>query len=198
MSHKIIFKKQLSNDVFTADIEAPLIAQARKPGQFIIISLNDEYGERIPLTIVDSDTEKGTIRLIWQRVGKTTAELSDLKQGDEIANIVGPLGNPTHIEKFGTVACVGGGIGIAPLLPIAKALKAEGNKIISILGARNKELLILEEEFVRTSDELLITTDDGSYGLKALVTGQLRTVCQRLCDRPGYNDEILLRCNETV
>jgi ferredoxin--NADP+ reductase len=179
VSHKIIFKKQLSEDIFTADVEAPLIAQARKPGQFVIISMNTEYGERIPLTIVDADTEKGTIRLIWQRVGKTTAELSDLKQGDEIANVVGPLGNPTHIKKFGTVACVGGGIGNAPLLPIAKALKEQGNKIISILGARSKELLILEEEFARSSDELIITTDDGSYGLKALVTSQLRTVCQR-------------------
>jgi ferredoxin--NADP+ reductase len=179
VSHKIIFKRQLSDNVFTADVEAPLIAAARKPGQFIILSINNEYGERIPLTIVDSDTEKGTIRLIWQRVGKTTAELSDLRQGDEIANVVGPLGNPTHIKKFGTIVCVGGGIGIAPLLPIAKALKAEGNKIISILGARSKELLILEDEFARTSDELIITTDDGSYGRKALVTEPLKEVCQR-------------------
>ena len=179
MSHKIVFKKQLSENVFTADVEAPLIAQARKAGQFIILGLNNEYAERIPLTIVDSDTEKGTIRLIWQRVGKTTAELSDLKQGDEIANVVGPLGNPTHIDKFGTVVCVGGGIGIAPLLPIAKALKTEGNKIISILGARSKELLILEEEFTRTSDELIVTTDDGSYGRKALVTEPLKEICER-------------------
>jgi ferredoxin--NADP+ reductase len=179
VSHKIIFKRQLSDNVFTADVEAPLIAAARKPGQFIILSINNEYGERIPLTIVDSDTEKGTIRLIWQRVGKTTAELSDLRQGDEIANVVGPLGNPTHIKKFGTIVCVGGGIGIAPLLPIAKALKAEGNKIISILGARSKDLLILEDEFARTSDELIITTDDGSYGRKALVTEPLKEVCQR-------------------
>jgi len=179
VSHKIVFKKQLSENVFTADVEAPLIAQARKAGQFIILGLNNEYAERIPLTIVDSDTEKGTIRLIWQRVGKTTAELSDLKQGDEIANVVGPLGNPTHIDKFGTVVCVGGGIGIAPLLPIAKALKTEGNKIISILGARSKELLILEEEFTRTSDELIVTTDDGSYGRKALVTEPLKEICER-------------------
>ena len=179
MSHKIVFKKQLSENVFTADVEAPLIAQARKAGQFIILGLNNEYAERIPLTIVDSDTEKGTIRLIWQRVGKTTAELSDLKQGDEIANVVGPLGNPTHIDKFGTVVCVGGGIGIAPLLPIAKALKTEGNKTISILGARSKELLILEEEFTRTSDELIVTTDDGSYGRKALVTEPLKEICER-------------------
>ncbi len=179
MSHKIVFKKQLSDDIFTADVEAPLVAQARKPGQFIIISMNNEYAERIPLTIVDANVEKGTIRLVWQRVGKTTAELSDLQQGDEIANVVGPLGNPTHLENFGTVVCVGGGIGNAPLLPIAKALKTQGNKIISILGARSKELLMLEEEFARTSDELIITTDDGSYGRKALVTEPLREICQR-------------------
>jgi ferredoxin--NADP+ reductase len=179
MSHKIVSKKQLSDDVFTAEIEAPLVAQARQPGQFVIISINNEYAERIPLTIADADPEKGTIRLIWQRVGKTTAELSDLQVGDKIANVAGPLGNPTHLEKFGTVVCVGGGIGNAPLLPIAKALKKKGNKIISILGARNKKLLILEEEFAGTSDELIITTDDGSYGRKALVTEPLKEICQR-------------------
>jgi ferredoxin--NADP+ reductase len=170
VSHEIISKKQLSEDVFTAEIEAPLIAQARKPGQFVIISISSEYSERIPLTIADADPQKGAIRLIWQRVGKTTAELADMKAGEKIANVVGPLGKPTHIENFGTVVCVGGGIGNAPLLPIAKALKEAGNKIISILGARNKELLILEDEFAAISDELIITTDDGSYGRKALVT----------------------------
>ena len=179
MSHKIVSKKQLSADVFTAEIEAPLIAQARQPGQFVIISLNNEYAERIPLTIADAIPEKGTIRLIWQRVGKTTAELSNLKESDEIANIVGPLGNPTHLEKFGTVVCVGGGIGNAPLLPIVKALKDNGNKIISIIGARNKELLILEEEFAGISDELIVTTDDGSHGRKALVTEPLEEICRR-------------------
>ena len=177
--HKIVSKKQLSEDVFTADIEAPLIAQARQPGQFVIVSLNNEYAERIPLTIAGANPEKGTISLIWQRVGKTTAELAELQQGDEIANVAGPLGNPTDIEKFGTVICVGGGIGLAPLLPIAEALKTEGNRIISILGARNKELFILEKEFARISDELIITTDDGSYGRKALVTEPLKEVCQR-------------------
>ena len=179
MSHRILSKRQLSEDVFTAEIEAPLIAQAGKPGQFVIISINSDYSERIPLTIADADPEKGTIRLIWQRVGKSTAELADLKQGDEIANVVGPLGRPTHIEKFGTIVCVGGGIGNAPLLPIAKALKKGGNKVISILGARNRELLILEEEFARISDELIITTDDGSYGRKALVTEPLKELCRR-------------------
>ncbi|MBN1796164.1 MAG: sulfide/dihydroorotate dehydrogenase-like FAD/NAD-binding protein [Sedimentisphaerales bacterium] len=179
MSHKIVSKKQLSEDVFTADIEAGLIAKKRKPGQFIILCINDEYSERIPLTIAGADPEKGTIKLIWQRVGKTTAELSDLKVGDEIANIVGPLGTPTEIEKFGTVVCVGGGIGNAPLLPIATALKEAGNIIISIIGARNKELVILEDEFKQMSDELIVTTDDGSYGRKALVTVPLEEICKR-------------------
>ena len=179
MSHKIVSKRQLSEDVFTAEIEAPLVANERKPGQFVIISINNEYSERIPLTIAGVDPEKGTIRLIWQRVGKTTAELADMQQGDEIANVTGPLGKPTHIENFGTVVCVGGGIGNAPLLPIAKALKEAGNTIISILGARNKELLILENDFAKISDELILTTDDGSYGRKALVTEPLKEVCRR-------------------
>ncbi|MDH4240522.1 MAG: sulfide/dihydroorotate dehydrogenase-like FAD/NAD-binding protein [Phycisphaerae bacterium] len=179
MSHKIVSKKQLSEDVFTAEIEATLVARARKPGQFAIISINNEYSERIPLTIADVDPQRGTICLIWQRVGKTTAELAQMRQGDEIANVTGPLGKPTHIENFGTVVCVGGGIGNAPLLPIAKALKGAGNTIISILGARNKELLILEDEFAKISDELIITTDDGSYGRKALVTEPLKEACMR-------------------
>ncbi len=178
MSHKIVAKEQLSQDVFTAEIEAPLIAQARKPGQFVIVSINNEYSERIPLTIAGADPQKGIIRLIWQRVGKTTAELADLQQGDEIANVSGPLGKPTHIEDFGTVVCVGGGIGNAPLLPIARALKKAGNKVVSILGARTKELLILEDEFAKISNELIVTTDDGSYGRKALVTEPLKEVCQ--------------------
>ncbi len=172
-------KKRLSEHVFTAEIEAPLIARARKPGQFVIISINNDYSERIPLTIAGADADKGSIRLVWQRVGKTTSELADLKQGDEIANIAGPLGNPTHIENFGTVVCVGGGIGNAPLLPIATALKQCGNKVISILGARNRELLILEDEFAKISNELIVTTDDGSYGRKALVTEPLKELCQR-------------------
>jgi len=179
VSHKIVSKSRLSEDVFTAEVEAGLIARARKPGQFVIVSISNEYGERIPLTIADADAEAGTIRLIWQRVGKTTAELADLKEGDKIASIVGPLGRPTHIEKFGLVVCVGGGIGNAPLLPIVRALKDAGNKIISIIGARNKELLILEEEFKVVSDELIVMTDDGSYGRKGLVTEPLGKVCGR-------------------
>jgi len=179
MSHKILSKKKLSQDVFTAEIEAALVAKARKPGQFVIINIDNEYSERIPLTIADADPQKGTIRLIWQRVGKTTAELADMNSGEKLDSVVGPLGKPTHIENFGTVVCVGGGIGNAPLLPIATALKKAGNKIISILGARTKQLLILEEQFSQVSDELLITTDDGSYGRKALVTEPLKEICQR-------------------
>ncbi|OHB55426.1 MAG: ferredoxin-NADP reductase [Planctomycetes bacterium GWF2_50_10] len=179
MSHKIVSKQQLSENVFVADIEAPLIAKARKPGQFVIVCTRGNYSERIPLTIAGADASKGTIRLIWQRVGKSTAEMSDMKVGDEIDNIAGPLGKPTHIEKFGTVVCIGGGIGAAPLLPIAEGMKKAGNKLISILGARTKELLILQEEFAAISDEIIIVTDDGSVGKKALVTEPLKEICQR-------------------
>jgi ferredoxin/flavodoxin---NADP+ reductase len=179
MSHKIVRKRQLGEDVFWACIEAPLIAQARQPGQFIILSINNDYSERIPLTIAGADAAEGTIDLIWQKVGKTTAELADLKEGDAIANVSGPLGTPTHIENFGTVVCVGGGIGAAPLLPIASALKAAGNTVISILGFRSKDRLILESEFAEISDELVVTSDDGSYGRKALVTEPLKEACQR-------------------
>lgn len=179
MPHRIVSKERLSENVFTAEVEAVLIARARRPGQFVIVAVNDNYGERIPLTIADADPDKGTIRLIWQRVGKTTAEMSDLEAGDSIAALVGPLGRPTHVEKFGTVVCVGGGIGNAPLLPIAKALKAAGNKLVAIIGARTKELLVLEDEFSQISNELIVTTDDGSYGRKALVTEPLKEVCQR-------------------
>ena len=179
MSHKIISTKQLSENVFTVEIQAPLIARARKPGQFIIIGISNEYSERIPLTIAGADPEQGTITLIWQRVGKTTTEMADMKTGDEFGYVAGPLGNPTHIEKLGTVVCVGGGIGNAPLLPITKAMKDAGNKIISIIGARTKELLILEEDFAKLSDELIVVTDDGSHGRKALVTEPLKEICQR-------------------
>ena len=182
--HKIVSKQQLSNDVFTGWIEAPFIARAARPGQFVIISINNEFGERIPLTIADADVQKGIIQIIWQRVGKTTAELSEMKEGDSIAAVTGPLGRPTHIENFGIVVCVGGGIGNAPLLPITKALKKAGNKIITILGARTKEILILEDEFAKISDELIVTTDDGSYGRKALVTEPLEEVCKRT-PKPG-------------
>jgi ferredoxin--NADP+ reductase len=179
MMYKIISKSRLSEDVFTACLEAPYIAQAAKPGQFVIVSINNEFGERIPLTIVDADRQKGTIKIVWQRVGKTTAHLADLNAGDSIAAITGPLGRPTHIQNFGLVVCVGGGIGSAPLLPITKALKEAGNKVIAILGARSKSILILEDEFRQISDEVIITTDDGSYGRKGFVSEPLKEVCRR-------------------
>ena len=179
MPFKILSNKQLSENVFQMDVEAPLVARSRKAGQFVIVSVDEDAGERIPLTISGADPEKGSIRLIYQRVGKATAQMAELKEADAMGYIVGPLGQPTHIEKFGTVVCVGGGIGNAPLLPIATALKEAGNKIISILGARNQELLILGDEFKAISDELFVMTDDGSYGRKGLVTEPLKEVCNR-------------------
>jgi ferredoxin/flavodoxin---NADP+ reductase len=179
LAHKITDKKKLSENVFQIDVEAKFIAEARKPGQFVLICKDSEYSERIPLTIAGVDVDKGTIRLVFQKVGKTTAELADMKVGESIDDIAGPLGKPTHIEKIGTVVCVGGGIGNAPLLPIARAMKEAGNKVISILGARSKDILILEDEFAAISDEMIIVTDDGSYGRKALVTEPLKEVCLR-------------------
>jgi len=176
--YKIIAKNQLSENVFKMHIEAPLIAEERKPGQFVIVLIDSNFAERIPLTIVDADPIQGTITLIFQVVGKTTRLLSSLKQGEVIENVLGPLGMPTHIEKLGTVICVGGGIGVAPLYPVAKALKHIGNKVIIIIGARNKELLILEDEIRAIADELIVCTDDGSYGRKALVTEPLKELCQ--------------------
>jgi ferredoxin--NADP+ reductase len=180
MSHRIISKKELGPDVFWAQVEAPLIAKARKPGQFVILSVDNDGSERIPLTIAGADPGTGTIELIWQRVGKTTARLADLKEGEQIANVAGPLGTPTHIARFGTAVCVGGGIGNAPLLPIATALKQAGNWVISILGARDKSRMILEDRFAEVSDEMIVCTDDGSYKRKALVTEPLKEVCQRV------------------
>ncbi|MBF0430486.1 MAG: sulfide/dihydroorotate dehydrogenase-like FAD/NAD-binding protein [Fibrobacteria bacterium] len=176
--NRIVQKKQLSNDVFQLKVEAPLIAEERKPGQFIVLMLNSDYGERIPLTIADASEKEGTISLIFQAVGKTTIELSQLNEGDEIANLLGPLGAPTHIEKFGKVVCVGGGIGVAPLHPIAKGMKEAGNEVITIVGSRNKELLILEDEMKSIADELIVCTDDGSYGRKCLVTEPLKELCE--------------------
>lgn len=176
--NKIVYKKQLSADVYMMKIEAPLIAEERKPGQFIIFMLNTD-GERIPLTIADADEKSGTITIIFQAVGKTTHLLSELNEGDSIKHLVGPLGTPTHIENFGTVVCVGGGIGVAPMHPIAKGMKEAGNKVIIIMGARNKDLLILEEEMTEIADELIVCTDDGSYGRKGLVTEPLKEICER-------------------
>ncbi len=177
--NKIIEKVKLAEEVYMMKIKAPLIAEERKPGQFVIIQIDTDFGERIPLTIADADKTKGTITIIFQTVGKTTHELAELNQGESIFNILGPLGQPTHIEKFGTVVCVGGGIGVAPLYPIAQGMKNAGNKLIIIIGARNKELLILEDEMRKIADELIICTDDGSYGKKALVTEPLKEICMK-------------------
>ena len=179
MNYHVIDKKQLSENVFQIDVEAPLVAQARKAGQFVIVSSDADTGERIPLTIAGADRDKGTIRLIFQRVGKATAQMADIPEGGSLGYVAGPLGRPTHIENVGTVVCVGGGIGNAPLLPIASALKEAGNRIISILGARTMSLLILEDEFTAISDEIAVVTDDGSHGRKSLVTEPLKEICSR-------------------
>ena len=175
---KILFKKQLSNDVFLMKLHAPLIAEERSAGQFIILQIDEDYGERIPLTIADADINEGSITIIFQVVGKSTKQLSGLIEGNEIPTLVGPLGKPTHIENFGNVVCVGGGIGVAPLHPIAQALKKAGNHVTIIIGARTKELIILEKEMKEIADELIIVTDDGSYGRKALVTVPLKEKCE--------------------
>ena len=176
--NKIIAKRQLSESVYQMRLEAPLIAEERKPGQFIILSLDDEYSERIPLTIADADPAEGSITLIFQAVGKTTMRLAKLNVGDCIDNLLGPLGRPTHIEKFGSVVCVGGGIGVAPMHPIAKGMKEAGNHLTVIIGARNKSLVILEDEMKSFADEVIVVTDDGSYGRKCLVTAPLKEICE--------------------
>jgi ferredoxin--NADP+ reductase len=176
--NRIIKKTRLSEEVYRMWIEAPLIAEARKPGQFIILQLRDD-GERIPLTIADADPKAGWINIVFQTVGRSTHLLAELKEGDSLAHLVGPLGKPTHIEKFGTVVCVGGGIGIAPLHPIAQGMKQAGNRVIIIMGARTGKLVILEEEMRRIGDEVMVCTDDGSYGRKALVTEPLKECCER-------------------
>ena len=175
---KIIEKQQLAPGIFLMRVKAPLIASKRKAGQFIILRVS-EHGERIPLTIVDSDVKAGTITLVFQVVGKTTSLLSRLNRGEEIMDLAGPLGDPTRIEKFGTVAVLGGGIGIAVAYPIAKAMKEKGNKVISIIGARTKDLLVLEKEIASVSDEIIVSTDDGSYKRKGLITEPLLEVLKR-------------------
>ncbi len=175
----ILEKKRLSEQVYQMRVSAPLIAEERKPGQFVIVQLDSHFGERIPLTIADADPAEGSITLIFQVVGKTTRRLAALETGASIANLLGPLGRPTHIEKFGSVVCVGGGIGVAPLHPIAQGMKRAGNRVTVIIGARGRELVILEDAMRAIADELVVVTDDGSYGRKALVTEPLRECCQR-------------------
>lgn len=180
---KILKKTQLSENVFRMTLEAPLIARERKAGQFIILRTNAEWGERIPLTIADADPTAGTIDIIFQTVGASTKELATFNVGDTIADLVGPLGRPTEITNYsgarqGWVVVVGGGIGVAPAHPIAQAFKAAGNRVTAIMGARTKELVIMEDEMRKACDEVVIVTDDGSYGRKALVTEPLKEFCE--------------------
>jgi ferredoxin/flavodoxin---NADP+ reductase len=167
--NKIVSKENLSENVVKLEIEAPVISKKRKAGHFVIIKIG-EKGERIPLTISQANPEKGTITLIIQKVGTTSHKVANLNVGDEITDIVGPLGHATKIEKIGTILCAGGGVGIAPLLPIVEEMHKAGNRIISVLGARSKELIILEKEIRAVSDEVIVMTDDGSHGTKGLIT----------------------------
>ena len=176
--NKIISKEHFSEKVFKLVIEAPLIAKSRKAGHFVIVRVG-EKGERMPLTIAGADPIKGTITLVVQEVGLSSTRLCELNEGDYITDVVGPLGKATHIENFGTVVCAGGGVGVAPMLPIVQALKAAGNRVITVLAGRSKELIILEKEMRESSDEVIIMTDDGSYGRKGLVTEGVEEVIKR-------------------
>jgi ferredoxin--NADP+ reductase len=177
-THRIVKKTQLSEEVYRMEVEAPLVARERKAGQFVIVQYDEDYSERIPLTIADADPVKGTVTLIFQTVGASTHKLALKEPGDEII-LLGPLGNPTHIEKYGWAVCVGGGIGLAPLYPIAKALKEAGNRVTVISGARTNDLLVMQEELSAVADERTVVTDDGSSGRKALVTEPLAELCKR-------------------
>jgi NAD(P)H-flavin reductase len=175
---KIVEKEVLAPTLSKLVIEAPFIAKKRKAGNFVIVRAT-ETGERIPLTIVDSDIEKGTITLIVQAIGKTTNIIVNMEEGEYFLDVVGPLGHPTPIDNFGTVVCIGGGVGTAEVYPIAKALKDAGNHVIGIIGARSRELVILEKDMNEVCDELLVTTDDGSYGRKGFVTNALQYIIER-------------------
>ncbi|MBL7112417.1 MAG: sulfide/dihydroorotate dehydrogenase-like FAD/NAD-binding protein [Bacteroidales bacterium] len=176
--NKIIEKEYFSEAVVRLVVEAPYIAKSRKAGHFVIVRIGDK-GERIPLTIAEADLEKGTITLIVQKVGVSSIKLCNMEPGDTISDVVGPLGQPTHIEKVGTVLAAGGGVGVAPLLPIVEALGKAGNKVITVLAARTKDLIILEEQMREHSDEVVIMTDDGSYGKKGLVTHGMEEIIKR-------------------
>jgi len=173
----ITHKEILSGDNRLMVVEAPAVAAKARAGQFVIIRV-DEQGERIPLTIADFDSAAGTITIIFQEVGKTTTQLGEMQAGEGLATVVGPLGHPSEIENYGTVVCVGGGVGIAPVYPIAKALREAGNRVISIIGSRTKDLLFWEDRMRSVSDELIVCTDDGSYGRKALVTAPLKELLE--------------------
>ncbi len=176
--YKIVDKSYFSPNVVRIEVEAPLIAKARKAGHFVIVRV-DENGERMPLTIAGADTERGTITLVVQQIGVSSMKLCAMNIGDELADVVGPLGRATRIEKFGTVVCACGGVGTAPMLPIAEALRQAGNRVIVVLAARTKDLVILEDEMRRVSDEVVVMTDDGSYGHKGLVTNGIEMIINR-------------------
>ena len=176
--NKIIAKEHFSEKVVKLVVEAPLIAKSRRAGHFVIVRVG-EKGERLPLTIAEADIEKGTITLVVQAIGKSSSKLCALNPGDYITDVVGPLGQATHVEKLGTVVCCGGGVGLAPLLPIVEAFKKAGNRVITVLAARTKELVILEEQMKKYSDEVIVMTDDGSYGRKGLVTQGVEDVINR-------------------
>ncbi len=183
---KIVHKRELNASVTLMEIEAPFVAKKAKAGQFIVLRV-DEKGERIPLTIADFDVEKGTITLIFQVLGASTMQLSALNEGDSIVDFAGPLGQPSEIDgNMGTVVCIGGGIGVAPVYPIARAMHEAGNKVISIMGAKTKDILIFEDRMRAISDEVIIATDDGSYGVKGFVT----TALQQLVDRGEKIDQV--------
>ncbi len=172
---RIVYKEQLSESVVRMDLDAPEIARKRRAGQFLVLKVN-EQGERIPLTIVDSNGGKGTVTIIYQIVGKTTALMATLAVGDDIQDVQGPLGNPTEIENYGHVVCIGGGVGVGVIYPITKALQEAGNRVTSIIGARNKSLIILEKEMRAASDKLVVATDDGSYGVHGFVSNVLQGI----------------------
>ncbi len=176
--NKIVSKEYFSENVIKFEVEAPLIAKSRKAGHFVMVKVG-EKGERIPLTIADADLKKGTITLVVQRMGVSSTKLCALNEGDYITDLVGPLGKATHIENFGTVVCACGGVGTAPMLPIVTALKQAGNKVIVVIAARNKDLIILEEQMRAQSDEVVVMTDDGSYGTKGLVTNGVESIINR-------------------
>lgn len=176
--NKIVSKEYLSERVVKLEVEAPLIARSRKAGHFVIVKVG-EKGERIPLTIAAADVERGTITLVIQAVGRSSQKICALNEGDSIDNLVGPLGKATHVENVGTVVCAGGGVGVAPMLPIVEAFKKAGNRVITILAARTKELVILEEQMRAHSDEVVVMTDDGSYGTKGLITAGVESIINR-------------------
>ncbi|MEE8162561.1 MAG: sulfide/dihydroorotate dehydrogenase-like FAD/NAD-binding protein [Anaerolineae bacterium] len=175
--YQILAREDLTPEIHLLEIAAPEVARKAQAGQFIVIRV-DEKGERIPLTIADWDREKGTITVVFMEVGKTTRKLATLKADESVVSFTGPLGLPTHIEKFGTVACVAGGFAIATIVPIARAMRAAGNKVISIMGFRNKDMVFWEDRLRNVSDELIVTTDDGSYGRKGVVTVPLKELLE--------------------